>query len=103
MFCFNQVWFSNRRARWRKQMGSNQLSTSAVNAFLSPPTVTVTQNGVVSPPTAAAPAQYMLPETASYNLPSTLNTGRPIHFNDNKLILGQFVKIEKCFKSTYHS
>lgn len=55
-----QVWFSNRRARWRKQLGSNQLT--AINSFLQMP-----QTGTTTTP--AAPAQYMFPDPG-YHLPS---------------------------------
>lgn len=50
-----QVWFSNRRARWRKQMGSNQMS--ALNSLLQVP------QGVHSNP-------YMLHDTPSYTFPA---------------------------------
>ncbi|XP_045163865.2 paired box protein Pax-3-B-like isoform X2 [Mercenaria mercenaria] len=50
-----QVWFSNRRARWRKQMGSNQIS--ALNSLLQVP------QGVPSNP-------YMLHDAPSYTFPA---------------------------------
>lgn len=50
-----QVWFSNRRARWRKQMGSNQIT--ALNSFLQVP------QGVSSNP-------YMLHDPQSYTFPA---------------------------------
>ncbi|KAL4221376.1 Paired box protein Pax-7 [Mactra antiquata] len=50
-----QVWFSNRRARWRKQMGSNQIS--ALNSLLQVP------QGVPANP-------YMLHEGPGYTFPA---------------------------------
>lgn len=50
-----QVWFSNRRARWRKQMGSNQIS--ALNSLLQVP------QGVSSNP-------YMIHDPPGYTFPA---------------------------------
>nr|WNH24473.1 Pax7 [Pinctada imbricata] len=48
-----QVWFSNRRARWRKQMGSNQLT--ALNSILQVP------QGMGAPPYMIHDPSYTLP------------------------------------------
>ncbi|OWF44842.1 paired box protein Pax-3-like [Mizuhopecten yessoensis] len=50
-----QVWFSNRRARFRKQMGSNQIT--ALNSFLQVP------QGVAN-------SSYVFHEPTGYSLPS---------------------------------
>ncbi|KAJ8319779.1 hypothetical protein KUTeg_001366 [Tegillarca granosa] len=50
-----QVWFSNRRARWRKQMGSNQIT--ALNSLLQVP------QGVPG-------SSYVLHDSTGYPIPS---------------------------------
>ncbi|XP_052819826.1 paired box protein Pax-7-like [Mya arenaria] len=51
-----QVWFSNRRARWRKQMGSGQMS--ALNSLLQ------------VPPSAVSSGPYMLHDSTPYSFPA---------------------------------
>ncbi|GFR83729.1 paired box protein Pax-7 [Elysia marginata] len=67
-----QVWFSNRRARWRKQVGSNQLS--AINTFLQLPQLSQQSShhsAAAAAAAAAAVAQAPLP------VPHSLLSSRP--------------------------
>ncbi|XP_041747443.1 paired box protein Pax-7 isoform X4 [Coregonus clupeaformis] len=68
-----QVWFSNRRARWRKQAGANQLA--AFNHLLPggfPPT------GMPSLPTYQLPESSYPGTTLSQDVSSTLHRPQPL-------------------------
>ncbi|KAH3783569.1 hypothetical protein DPMN_161511 [Dreissena polymorpha] len=54
-----KVWFSNRRARWRKQMGSNQISAL---------------NSILQVPSAGSSNPYMLHDATGYTFPAAQGT-----------------------------
>ena len=70
-----QVWFSNRRARWRKQAGSQQLSDGCSSL-----TSTLHQPGVVSDANPAT-AHYFLPDANKfYYAPPSSGEGKRLIF-----------------------
>jgi hypothetical protein len=66
---FDQVWFSNRRARWRKQVGSQQLQNSIGSSFSSFPGSSSTSMATNSATVAGNGSFVGLSASAAQHLP----------------------------------
>ncbi|XP_047491997.1 protein gooseberry-neuro-like [Penaeus chinensis] len=71
-----QVWFSNRRARWRKQMTGQGMGVTALNALA----MTTTYPGSL-PPTLHPPTTAPAPITSSTTTASTTMGGSSQHYS----------------------